>query len=92
MVVKIRNDHSMAVPVVPMGCTEGESTRDWVVSLTNMTFDMGVLPAGESVYEDAKGEPMPSQRWPTDFHHLDGNLEQAHATDCVFVNCVIAEP
>ena len=36
-VAKTRKDRSKAVLVVPMGCTEEESTRDWVVSLTNMT-------------------------------------------------------
>ena len=45
-----------------MGCTEEESTRNWVVSLTNMTLNKVVLPAGESVYQDAKGQPMPPQR------------------------------
>ena len=35
--------------VVPMGCTEEEGTQDWVVSLTNMTLNKVVLPAGESV-------------------------------------------
>ena len=53
--------------VVPMGCTEEESTRHWVVSLTNMTLNKVVLPAGESVYQDAKGQPMPPQRWPTEW-------------------------
>ena len=46
-VAKIRKDRSKAVLVVPMGCTEEESTRDWVVSLTNMTLNKVVLPAGE---------------------------------------------
>ena len=31
-VAKIRKDRSKAVLVVPMGCTEEESTRHWVVS------------------------------------------------------------
>ena len=64
-VAKICKDRSKAVLVVPMGCTEEESTRDWVVSLSNMTLNKVVLPAGESVYQDAKGQPMPPQRWPT---------------------------
>ena len=91
-VAKIRKDRSKAVLVVPMGCTEEESTRDWVVSLTNMTVNKVVLPAGESVYQDAKGQPMPPQRWPTDFHYVDGGLEQADTTDFVCVNRIIAEP
>ena len=84
-VAKIRKDRSKAVFVVPMGCTEEESTRDWVASLDNMTLNKGVLPAGESVYQDAKGQPMPPQRWPTEFHYVDGGLEQADATDFVCV-------
>ena len=43
-VAKICKDRSKAVLVVPMGCTEEESTRDWVVSLTNMTLNKVVLP------------------------------------------------
>ena len=78
--------------VVPMGCTEEESTRDWVVSLTKMTLNKVVLPAGESVYQDAKGQPMPPQRWPTEFHYVDGGPEQADTTDFVCVNRIIAEP
>ena len=61
-IAQIRKDRSKAVLVVPMGCTEEESTRHWVVSLTNMTLNKVVLPAGESVYQDAKGQPMPPQR------------------------------
>ena len=91
-VAKIRKDRSKAVLVVPMGCTEEESTRDWVVSLTNMTLNKVALPAGESVYQDAKGQPIPPQRWPTDFHYVDGGLEQADITDFVCVNRIIAEP
>ena len=91
-VAKIRKDRSKAVLVVPMGCTEEESTRDWVVSLTNMTLNKVVLPAGESVYQDAKGQPMPPQRWPTEFHYVNGGLEQADTTDFVCVNRIIAEP
>ena len=89
-VARIRKDRSRAVLVVPMGCIEEESTRDWVVSLTNMTLNKLVLPAGESVYQDAKGQPMPSQRWPTEFHYLDGGLEQADTTDFVCVKRIIA--
>ena len=91
-VTKIRKDRSKAVLVVPMGCTEEESTRDWVVSLTDMTLNKVVLPAGESVYQDAKGQPMPPQRWPTEFHHVDGSLEQPDSTNFVCVNRIIAEP
>ena len=92
-VAKIRKDRSKAVLVVPMGCTEEESTRDWVASLTNMTLNkVALLPAGESVNQDAKGQPMPPQRWPTEFHYVDGGLEQADTTDFVCVNRIIAEP
>ena len=91
-VSRIQKDRSKAVLLVPMGCTEEESTRDWVVSLTNMTLNKVVLPAGESVYQDAKGQPMPPQRWPTEFHYVDGGLEQADTTDFVCVNRIIAEP
>ena len=78
--------------VVPMGCTEEESTRHWVVSLTNMTLNKVVLPAGESVYQEAKGQPMPPQRWPTEFHYVDGGLDQADTTDFMCVNRILAEP
>ena len=44
-VAKIRKDRSKAVLVVPMGCIEEESTQDWVLPLTNMTFNKVVLPA-----------------------------------------------
>ena len=57
-----------------------------------MTLNKGVLPAGESVYQDAKGRPMPPQRWPTDLHYVDGGLNQANTTDFVCVNRIIAEP
>ena len=57
-----------------------------------MTLNKVVLPAGESVYQDAKRQPMPPRRWPTEFHYVDGGLEQAHATDVVCFNRVIAEP
>ena len=89
---KIRKDRSKAVLVVPMGCIEEDSTRGWVASFANMTLKKVVSPAGESVYQDAKGQPMPPQRWPTEFHYVDGGLEQADATDFVCVNRIIAEP
>ena len=57
-----------------------------------MTLNKVVLPAGESVYQDAKGQPMPPQRWPTEFDYVDGGLEQADTTDFVCVNCIVAEP
>ena len=52
-----------------------------------MMLNKVVLPAGESVHQDAKGQPMSPQRWATEFHHVDGGLEQVDATDHV-----IAEP
>ena len=61
-VAKNRKDRSKAVLVVPMGSTEEESNRDWVASLTNMTLNKVALTAGESVYQDAKGQPMPPQK------------------------------
>ena len=91
-VANIRKDGSKAVFVVPMGCTKEQSTRDWVASLDNMTLNKVVLQAGESVYQDTKGHPMPPQRWPTEFHYVDGGLEQAVAADFVCVNRVIVEP
>ena len=91
-IAMIRKDRSKAVLVVPMGCTEEESTRHWVVSLTNMTLNNVVLPAGESVYQDAEGQPMPPERWPTEFHYVDGGLDQADTTDFVCVNRIVAEP
>ena len=63
-----------------------------MVSLTSMTLNKVVLPAGESVFQDAKGQPMPPQRWPTEFHYVDRGLEQADTTDFVCVNSIIAEP
>ena len=57
-----------------------------------MTLNKVVLPAGESVYQDAKGQPMPHQRWPTELHYVDGGLEQADTTDFVCANRIIAEP
>ena len=91
-VAKIRKDRSKAVLVVPMGCTEEENTRHWVVSLTNMTLNKVVLPAGECVYQDAKAQPLPPQRWPTEFHYVDGGLDQADTTDFVCVNRIVAGP
>ena len=35
---------------------------------------------------------MPPQRWPREFHYVDGGLEQADATVFVCVSRVIAEP
>ena len=63
-VAKIRKDSSKAVLVVPMGCTEEESSRDWVVSLTNMTLNKVVLPAGESIrpLRDSPCHPRDGQR------------------------------
>ena len=90
-VAKICKDRSKADFVVPMGRTEEESTRDWVAPLDNMTLNKVVLPAGESVYQAAKGQPMPPQRWPTEIHFVDGGLEQADATDLVCANGLIAE-
>ena len=89
---KIPKDRSRVVLGVSMGCTEEEVTRDWVVSLTNMTLNKVVLSAGESVYQDAKGQPMPAQRWPAKFHLVDGGLELAGTTAFVCVNRMIAEP
>ena len=43
-----------------------------MVSLTNMTVNKVVLSAGESVHQDAKGQPMPPKRWPTEFSDGDG--------------------
>ena len=91
-VAKIRKDRFKAVLVIPMGCTEEESTEDLEASLTNMNLNKVVLPAGESVYQDARGQPIPPQRWRTEFHYVDGGLEQADATDFVCVNRIIAEP
>ena len=67
-VAKICKDRSKAVFVVPLGCTEEESTRDRVAPLDKMTLNKVVLPAGESVFQDAKGQPMPPESWPTEFH------------------------
>ena len=57
-----------------------------------MTLNKAVLPASESVYQEAKGQPMPPQIWRTEFHYVDAALEQADATDFVCVKRVIAEP
>ena len=57
-----------------------------------MTLNKVVLPAGESVYQDAKGQRMPPQRWPTEFHYVDGGLEQADTTEFACVHRIIAEP
>ena len=35
---------------------------------------------------------MPPERWPTEFHYVDGGLEEADATSFMCVNRVIAEP
>ena len=91
-IAKNCKDRSKTVLVVPMKCTEEESTRDWVVPVTNMTSTKVALPARESVYQDAKGQPMPPQRWPTEFHYVDWGLEHADTTDFVCVNRIIAEP
>ena len=53
-VEKICKHRSKAVFVIPMSCTEEESTRDWVASVDNMTLNKVVQPAGESVPPDAK--------------------------------------
>ena len=92
VVVKIRKDRSKTVLVVPMGCTEEESNWGLVVSVTNMTLNKVVLPAGESVYQDAKGQPMAPRRWPTENHYVEWGLEQADTTDFVCVNRIIAGP
>ena len=63
-----------------------------MVWLTKMTLNKFVLPTGESVYQDARGQPRQPQRWPTEFHYLDGGREQANATYFVCVNCLKAEP
>ena len=90
-VTKIPKDRSKAVLVVPMGFTREEGTRDCVASLTNITLNNVVLTAGESVCQDAKGEPMPRRRWPTEFQYVDGGLVQADGTDFVSVNGGIAD-
>ena len=64
-VAKISKHRSKAVFVVPMGCTQERSTRDSPALLDKVTLNKVVLPAGRSLYQDAKGQPMPPQRWPT---------------------------
>ena len=91
-VAKIRKDRSKAVFVVPMGCSEEESTRNWVALLDNVTLSKVALPAGESVHQDAKGQPMPPQRRSTKFHFVDCGLEPTDATDFLCVNRMTAEP
>ena len=54
-----------------------------------MTLNKVVLPAGESVHWDAKGQPMQPQRWPTEFYYVNRGPVQADATDFVCVNRVI---
>ena len=63
-----------------------------MVSLTHKTLNKVVLLAAESAYKDAKGQPMPPLGWRTEFHHVDGGLEQANTMDVVCVNRLIAEP
>ena len=91
-VAKIRKDRSKAAFIVPMGSIEEESTRHRVALLANLTLNKVILPAGESVYQDAEGQPMTPQRWPKEFHYVDAGLEQADATDLVCVQQVGAEP
>ena len=70
--------------VLPMGSTEEESTRDWVAPLDNMTTNKVVLPAGESVYQDNKGQPMPPQRLPTEVYMwMEGWKRPTPRTSCV---------
>ena len=88
----IRKDHSKAVLVVFMRCTEEERAPYLVVWLTNMTFNKVVLPLGQGVYQDASGDPMPPQTWPTELQHVKTGLKQADTTDFVCVNHVIVEP
>ena len=56
-----------------------------MASLDHMILNNVVLPAGER-------QPMPPQRWPTEFYYVAGGLEQADARDFLCVNRVIAEP
>ena len=35
-----------------------------------MSLNRVVRPPGESIYQDAKGQLMPPQRWPMDLHYL----------------------
>ena len=57
-----------------------------------MTLNKVVLPAGESVYQDAKGQPMPPRDGQQNSTIVDGGLDQADTTDFVCVNRIIAEP
>ena len=57
-----------------------------------MTLNKFVVLAGGSVYQDARGQPMPPQRWPTQFYYVHAGLEQPDATDFVCVNLVKAKP
>ena len=61
-VANIRKDRSKAVFVVPIGCTEEAWNRDQVDSLDDMTLNKVILPAEDSVYQDAEGQPMRAQR------------------------------
>ena len=54
------------------GCPCGMHRGGEHPRLTNVTLNKVVLPAGESVYQDAKGQPMPPQRWATEFGYVDG--------------------
>ena len=90
-IAKILKERSKVVLVVRIGYTEGECTRDWVVSPTNMTLNMVLLQAGENVYQEAKGQPMTVQSRPTKSHYRELGREQADATDFVCVNRMKAE-
>ena len=59
--------------------------------LPNLTLNTVALPAGQSVCQDAKAQPMAPQRWPTKLNYVDRGLEQAVAIDFVCANPVIAE-
>ena len=63
-----------------------------MVYLTKMTSNKVVLPGGDSVYQDARVQAMPPERWPTEFHDMDRGLEQADATDFLCVSRVMTEP
>ena len=86
VVANIRKDRSKALLVIFMGF----AWTDWVDSLTNITLNKVVLLAGMSVYQDAKGQPSPAHRVPTEFHYVDGGLDKADATDFLCVNRAIA--
>ena len=91
-VARIYKERSKAVLVVPVSRTEEGSTTDCVVLLMKMTLNKVVLPAGDRVYEHAKGAPVPCQRWPSEFHYVDGGVKQADATEVWCVHHMIAEP